>query len=154
MTSAEPHKPDTNNSFALNVALAAEHAAIYAYGIVAAFSNPNRANFIAATIASHRARRDSLSALLEQREAHSVSAEAGYTVALTVNDPVTAAQLGLQIEMQTAQAWRSAIERSSVKSDIQLCIDALAQCAIQAASWRQILNIKPTTIAFPGSNAS
>lgn len=43
---------------ALIDALQAEYAAVFAYGLVAAFSNPTRSDLVSANTAAHRARRD------------------------------------------------------------------------------------------------
>ena len=58
MTSPSPTSSLGPEQQALSDALRAEHAAVYAYGLIAAFSNPARIGDISADAAAHRARRD------------------------------------------------------------------------------------------------
>ncbi len=135
---------------ALIDALDAEYAAVFAYGIVGAFSNPDRANLVAANTAAHRARRN---ATIDALTAASVTApepQAGYTVPFPVVDPVSAAQLAATVEAETAVAWRSVIERAQSEHTRGVGIDALTEAAVRLANWRMILGTAPPTMPFPG----
>lgn len=135
---------------ALVDALNAEYAAVYAYGIVGAFSNPARADLVAAYAAAHRARRD---ATIDALKAASVTAPqpaTAYTTPFPVTDPVTAAQLAAQAEVDTSIAWRSVIERSHSGPTRETGVTALTEAALRLANWRGILGVVPSTTAFPG----
>ena len=135
---------------ALLDALAAENAAVYSYGIVAAFSNPDRAALVSANAAAHRARRD---ATLDALAAASVTAPtppAGYSVPFPVIDPISAIQLAVTAETDTATAWRSVIERAQSEGTRGTGIDALTETSLRLADLRVILGTPPTTVAFPG----
>lgn len=134
---------------ALVDALEAEYAAVFAYGIVGAFSNPTRAERVAADAAAHRAQRD---ATIDALKAASVSAPAAataYAIPFPVTDPVTAAQLAAQAEVDTSIAWRSVIERSASGPTRDIGVTALSACALRLANWRRILGV-PASNAFPG----
>lgn len=135
---------------ALIDALEAEYAAVFAYGVVGAFSNPERANLVAANAAAHRARRN---ATIDALTAASITApepQAGYSVPFPVVDPVSAAQLAATVEADTAVAWRSVIERAQSEHTRGVGIDALTEAAVRLANWRAILGTAPPTVPFPG----
>lgn len=131
-------------------ALAAENAAVYAYGIVGAFSNPDRGNLIATYAAAHRARRDATADALAAASVLPPQPPAGYSVPFPVNDPITAVQLAVQVEVDTATAWRSVIERAQSEPTRGTGIEALTETALRLAEWRIILGAAPTTVPFPG----
>jgi hypothetical protein len=131
-------------------AVRAEHAAVFAYGIVAAFSNPQRADLIATNSAAHRARRDATVDALTAASVPAPVADSGYTVPFAVFDPVTAAQLAATIESDTAVAWRSVVERAESEHTRRTGIEALTECAVRLATWRTILGTAPATVPFPG----
>ncbi|AMY18799.1 MULTISPECIES: ferritin-like domain-containing protein [Nocardiaceae] len=138
---------------ALVDALAAEHAAVFAYGVVAAFSNPTRDPLVAQYAADHRARRDATIDALTAADVDAPPAAAGYTVPFPVTDAVAAARLAQQVEEDTAVAWRSVIERARSAPTREAAVVALTDAARRAASWRAILGIFPSTVAFPGTPA-
>ncbi|WP_186626730.1 ferritin-like domain-containing protein [Rhodococcus sp. BP22] len=135
---------------ALVDALNAEYAAVFAYGVVGAFSNPARGGLIAADAAAHRARRD---ATLDALRAASVTpplASPAYSIPFPVGDPVTSAQLAAQAEIDTSIAWRSVIERSESGPTRETGVTALTEAALRLANWREILGASPPTVPFPG----
>ncbi|HEY5858175.1 MAG TPA: ferritin-like domain-containing protein [Aldersonia sp.] len=135
---------------ALIDALNAEHAAVFAYGVVAAFSNPERTDLIAAHSAAHRARRDATIDALTAAAVTPPSAQAGYTVPFPVGDPITAAQLAVAIEHDTAVAWRSVIERAQSEPTRRTGVETLTDAAMRLATWQTILGTAPPTAPFPG----
>jgi aspartate/methionine/tyrosine aminotransferase len=134
----------------LQTALRAEHAAIFAYGVVAAYSRPDRQDMIATAVAAHRARRDALITALGAANVTAPEAEAGYAAPFPVTDPASAARLAAQVENDTAVAWRAALEQASSETTRHSCVDNLTDCATRLAQWRDLLGITPPTTAFPG----
>ncbi|MFD1814207.1 ferritin-like domain-containing protein [Rhodococcus gannanensis] len=131
-------------------ALKAEHAAIFAYGVVAAYSNPSRAGQIAADTAAHRARRDATVDALRAASVTAPPTEPGYVVPFPVADPTSAIQLAVEVEEDTATAWLSVIERAQSEATRSAAVDALTESAVRAANWRDVLGVAPPTVAFPG----
>ena len=131
-------------------ALKAEYAAVFAYGIVAAFSNSTRSDLVSTNSSAHRSKRDAVIDALIAAGAAVPESAPGYAVPFAVTDPVTAAQLAAQIEVDTAMAWRSVIERSESVDTREMGIVALTEAAGRAAVWRSILGTDPAAVAFPG----
>lgn len=135
---------------ALIDALNAEYAAIFAYGLVAAFSNQMRSDLVEANTAAHRARRDATIDALTAANIEVPQPDAGYAVPVQVTDPISAARLAAQAEADTAVAWRSVIERSESEHTREVGVTALSEAAVRGANWRAILGDAPPTTAFPG----
>ncbi|WP_405491931.1 ferritin-like domain-containing protein [Nocardia sp. NBC_00511] len=140
----------TADQQALTDALSAEYAAVYAYGVIAAYANHDRDKLVAEYTAAHRARRDSTIELLKASGATVPEPAAAYTSPIVVNDPIPAANLAVTVESDTAAAWRSLVERSSDDKLRRTGIDALTECAVRLATWQSILGANPITVAFPG----
>ncbi|MCC8926331.1 ferritin-like domain-containing protein [Rhodococcus sp. I2R] len=135
---------------ALVDALDAEYAAVFAYGVVGAFSNPARADLVAANAAAHRARRNATIDALTAASVEAPAAATAYAIPFPVTDPVGAAQLAAQVEVDTSIAWRSVIERSRSGPTRETAVIALTEAALRLAIWRRILGEVPGTTAFPG----
>ncbi|WP_028476550.1 ferritin-like domain-containing protein [Nocardia sp. CNY236] len=136
---------------ALENALIAEHGAIFAYGVVAAYAAPGRAALVAEHTAAHRARRDATADTLAE-SGTTPHPDAAYLAPFPVTDPVSAARLATAVESDTAVAWRAVVERSSSETIRGSGIDALTDAAVRLATWQSILGTNPTTVAFPGSS--
>lgn len=139
---------------ALTTGLAAEDAAIYAYGTMTAFARADRRPQIAEHAAAHRARRESLVRLLSAADAPVPPAAAGYTLPFPVTDPASAARLAVAAEEDCAVAWRSALERADSDGVRGIAVDALSAAAVLAARWRVALDVAPPTVPFPGTPAA
>ncbi len=135
---------------ALVDALNAEYAAVFAYGVVGAFSNPTRSELVAANAAAHRARRDATIDALTAASVSAPPAAAAYSVPFPVTDAVSAAQLAAQAEVDTSIAWRSVVERSASGATRDIGVTALTEAALRLATWRSILGVVPSTTPFPG----
>jgi hypothetical protein len=139
--------PDTG----LQRALAAEHAAIYAYGALGAhLSRSARADAVAAETA-HRARRDALLLRMADAGTPPTPAAPAYTMPFAVTDPATALRLAVGVEERTAAAWRAAVPETAAE-DRETAIAALTDCAVRATRWRRLAEPSaPATVPFPGS---
>ncbi|MFD4366590.1 ferritin-like domain-containing protein [Rhodococcus sp. NPDC058521] len=142
--------PTASEQSSLSAALAAEHAAIYAYGVVAAYANPTRSDQVDADVAAHRALRDALVDSLTSAGLEAAPAAAGYATPFPVVDPPSAAQLAAQTEFDVSVAWRSVVENGETAETRTFAVDALAATAVRAALWRSVLGVDPWTLAFPG----
>ncbi|WP_280232455.1 ferritin-like domain-containing protein [Nocardia cyriacigeorgica] len=135
---------------ALLDALAAEHAAVYAYGVIAAHASPERDQLVAENTAAHRARRDTTIGLIEAEGVTVPPPDAAYTMPFPVADPVAAAQLAAAVESDTAVAWRSVVEQGRSETTRRTSVDALTECAVRLAVWQSVLGVAPPTTPFPG----
>ncbi|NEW39307.1 ferritin-like domain-containing protein [Nocardia cyriacigeorgica] len=135
---------------ALLDALSAEHAAVYAYGLIAAYASPERDQLVAEHTTAHRVRRDTT---IEEVEAAGITVpppDAAYTMPFPVTDPVAAAQLAATVESDAAVAWRSVVEKGESDAIRRAGVDALTECALRLAIWQSILGVSPPTTPFPG----
>ena len=104
--SADADRPSDPAAAALYDALVTTHATIYGYGIVSAHSTPDDNWLVGQAIARHREQREALLSMLAAQSVEPPLAAPGYQLPSVVNDPSAAAALALQMENDTAVAWR------------------------------------------------
>jgi Domain of unknown function (DUF4439) len=150
--SAAADRPAEPAAAALYDALETEHATIYGYGIVSAHSTPEDNWLVAQSIARHREQRESLIAMLEAQSVQPPQAAPGYQLPTVVNDPTEAAALAVQMEQDSAVAWRAVVEQTTIDADRAYAVDALTQSAVLTARWQTLLGVWPVTEAFPGGS--
>jgi uncharacterized protein DUF4439 len=134
----------------LAAALAAEEAAIYAYGLVGVrlSASGERAEARAAE-QGHRQRRDYLVGRLAQLKASTAPAPAGYAMPFAVTDRASALKLAIQVEDGVAQAWRATLP-ATAPADRSEALAGLTGSAVRATRWRRLAGVTPVTLAFPG----
>ncbi len=150
MTSPQPTpaRPGSPADAALYDAIAAEHGTIYGYGLVSAHTDAN--DLVSEALTKHRAHREAAITALAGRSVPAPLPAAGYQLPIDANDPGDAAKLALQMEEDTAVAWRAVTEQATTADDRTLAVKALTDCAVLAARWRAVLGVTPTVVAFPG----
>jgi hypothetical protein len=131
-------------------AVAAEHAAIYGYGIVSAHSSADENPLVSDALAQHRERREAAIALLSADSVKAPVPAAGYQLPLPVNNPTDAANLAIRMEADCAVAWRAVIEQAASETNRTFGVTALTECAALSARWKRIAGAWPMTVAFPG----
>jgi hypothetical protein len=133
---------------ALGAALAAEHAAIYGYGIVGAhLTGPTLVQAQQAE-AAHRTRRDGLLLRLTAVGITPPAAAPAYALPFPLTDPASALRLAVQLEERTAAIWHSALGPTTADQR-RLALDALTDCALRAARWRRATGAQPGTVPLP-----
>ncbi|MFI5931219.1 DUF4439 domain-containing protein [Actinoplanes sp. NPDC051494] len=134
----------------MTAALAAEEAAIYAYGILGVkLTAGTEITEARSAEAIHRDRRDALVLRLAALKASAAPAPAGYQLPFEVTDPQSARKLAIQVEDGVAQAWRAVLP-VSVDTDRATALSALTDAAVRAARWRRLGTVTPATLAWPG----
>ncbi len=137
---------------ALQAALAAEHAAVWVYGLAGAFVPDALAGQLDEAAAAHQARRDATERTLIDAGARPVPAEPGYLTPEPVTDAASALRLVITAETDAAATWRSVVERSPAELGLrEAALDALTQAAVRATRWRATAGITPLTVPFPGT---
>ena len=149
-TTTDPDRPADAGAAALFDAVAAEHAAIYGYGIVSAHSSPEENDLVSSAMAEHRERREAAIAMLTGRSAKAPLPAAGYQLPIPVNNPTDAANLAVRMEADCAVAWRAVVEQGGSEQDRAFGVTALTEAAVTGARWKQVLGTRPVTVAFPG----
>ncbi len=134
----------------LAAALAAEEAAIYAYGVlgVKLTGDGDRTEARSAE-AVHRGRRDVLVSRLSALKASTAPAPAGYALPFEVTDRASALKLAIQVEDGVAQAWRAVLPVTT-DADRATALNALIDAAVRATRWRRLGEVTPATMAWPG----
>ncbi|WP_326560349.1 ferritin-like domain-containing protein [Micromonospora sp. NBC_01796] len=133
----------------LDAALAAEHAAIFAYGPIGVRLAGAAATDARAAEAAHRTRRDALVLLLTTGGGTAPAAAASYELPYPVTDPASALRLAVEIEERTGAVWRAALA-TTTGVERGRALDALTDCAVRATRWRRTAGVTPATVAFPG----
>lgn len=153
-TSPDPDRPTDAGQAALYDAVAAEHAAIYGYGLVSAHVMPDDNDLVSKALAEHRDRREAAIGMLNDRSVKLPLPAVGYQLPLVVNTPNSAAKLAIRMESDCAVAWRAVLEQAddTAEQDRTFGVTALTQCAVMAARWRVVLGAWPVTDAFPGGS--
>lgn len=138
---------------AMQAALAAEHAAVWAYGVAGAFVPEALAGKLNEAATAHQARRDATERALIDVGALPVPPEPGYLTPEPVTDAASALRLTITAETDAAAAWRSVVERSPADLGLRgTALDALTGAAVRAARWRTIAGTSPVTVPFPGAS--
>jgi hypothetical protein len=134
----------------LAAALAAEEAAIYAYGLIGVnLAGESDVDEARRAEAAHRARRDVLVSRLDQLRASTAPAPAGYELPFPVTDRASALRLAIHVEDGVAQAWRAALPVTS-GNDRGTSVSALTDAAVRATRWRRRADVTPLTLPWPG----
>lgn len=134
---------------ALQTALAAEHGALWAYGLVAAY-DPEAAATVTSMVISHQSTRDTAANLIVQGGATPVGPEPAYTSPEPVTDKATALALALTIESDCADAWRAVIGSTDDSTLRGTALSALSDSAMRMVTWRKAAGAATLTVPFPG----
>lgn len=130
-------------------ALAIEHEAVYAFGVVGGVLEPGTAEAGRALDGydAHRARRDRLEDAVQELGGGPAPAEPGYVLPAPVTDVSSAARLARRVEDRSAVAYAQLVG-SSVGGLRAVAVDWLTDAATRGLSW----GAAPT--AFPGLASS
>ncbi|MET7735476.1 ferritin-like domain-containing protein [Streptomyces sp. NPDC005402] len=128
---------------ALQKALAAEHAAVYGYGVVGGRVRADRRAEAKAAYDAHRARRDALVRAVRGLGGTPVAAAAAYALPFPVPDPAAAVRLAADLEDRVAAVY-SDVVRATGGGRRSTAAEALREAAVRAVRWRG------ESVAFPG----
>ncbi|UED86928.1 ferritin-like domain-containing protein [Streptomyces profundus] len=128
---------------ATQAALAAEHAAVYGYGVVGARLGEERGDEAREAYEAHRARRDALQGTVRDLGASPVASAAGYALPFEVADEAGAVRLAVELETRLAGAYADLVLVAEGKARREAA-GALRDAAVLAARWGGRVE------AFPG----
>jgi hypothetical protein len=128
---------------ALQAALAAEHAAVYGYGVAGAMLSGADQALAMTDWKAHQEARDTLQAMITKLGGTPVAASAAYELPFTVHDARSARRLAAVLEEGVTQAYLGLV---AVTNEMLRTFGALAMlpAADRAVAWRG------STVAFPG----
>ncbi|KOX26024.1 MULTISPECIES: ferritin-like domain-containing protein [unclassified Streptomyces] len=128
---------------ATQAALAAEHAAVYGYGVVGGRIAPERRAEATAAYEAHRARREVLRRAVRDLGGAPVAAAAAYGLPFRVGDPAGAVRLAAVLEDRVAGVY-SDLVRATEGPARREAAAALREAAVRAVRWRG------GDVTFPG----
>ncbi|MFD8105490.1 ferritin-like domain-containing protein [Streptomyces microflavus] len=128
---------------ATQAALAAEHAAVYGYGVLGARVPEKRRTEASAAYDGHRARRDALQRTVRDLGGAPVAADAAYALPFAVADTASALRLAAVLEDRIAGACSDLVRATEGPARADAA-GALREAAVRAARWRG------GNVAFPG----
>jgi Domain of unknown function (DUF4439) len=131
---------------ALQAALAAEHAAVYGYGVAGALLAGAAQAQARADWTAHQVARDTLEAMLTQLGTTPVAASPAYELPFAVTGAAAAKRLAATLEDGVTRAYLGlvAVNSPALRS---FGATAMQTSANRAVAWRG------TTVAFPGMPA-
>jgi hypothetical protein len=123
--------------------LAAEHAVVYGYGVAGARLAGRARDRALRAYDRHRAQRDELARVVEERGGGPVAPAAAYALPHPVEDARDALELVTLLEERLAAVWADAV--LELRGDLQhRAAEGLRAAAVTAALWRG------GSVPFPG----
>ncbi|MFE0028239.1 ferritin-like domain-containing protein [Amycolatopsis sp. NPDC059021] len=138
----------------LQKALAAEHAAVWVYGLVSAFLPAAFGDAEKSGMAEHAERRDLCRKLISAAGTSPVAPEAAYVPPKPVTDSGSAAAVIATAESDTAAAWLNVLTRTDDAALRGMALAAMVAASRRGTPWRAEAGEKPTAIAMPGQAQS
>lgn len=136
---------------ALQQALAAEHAAVWIYGLASALLPADFSKGVEDGADAHRQRRDACERVLTAAGATPNPAEPAYVPANPVTDQPSAVAVVAVAETDAARAWRGVLERTDDNALRTMSAEALLASAARGTSWRAEARQQPAAVALPGA---
>ncbi|SFE75038.1 ferritin-like domain-containing protein [Blastococcus tunisiensis] len=149
-TSGSGTLDEATENAALAEVLAAEHTAIWGYGVVGAALPAESQALASASEIAHRDARDRVITLLAGRGVDPVGAAGGYALPFPVLSPTDAAALAVVLEDGVAAAWVRVLDQAAEAGTRELAVGSLTATEIRAVGWRGLAGQPTVTSAFPG----
>ncbi|WP_327086578.1 ferritin-like domain-containing protein [Nonomuraea sp. NBC_01738] len=131
----------------LNKALAAEHAAVYAYGLIGARTTGVLRARASVAYDAHRAHRDQLRPLVSARGGEPAEAEPSYALPVTPDNATEAVRLAVHVEQGITATY---LELAAAGAET---LRRYAALAMQESVTRSY-GFRPAVTTFPGMPAS
>jgi hypothetical protein len=133
---------------ALTDLLAAEHAAVYGYGVLGARLDEPTRDLALRAYDAHRASRNALDTVLRARSLTPPTTAASYDV--EVANPAEALLLAQRIETDLGVLWRDLVGTTDDAALRTLATKGLQAAAVQLVVWRRVAKVIPLVDAQPG----
>ncbi|BEP16483.1 ferritin-like domain-containing protein [Acidothermaceae bacterium B102] len=134
---------------ALQLALAAEHAAIYGYSAAGGHLTLSRRPLAVTEFTAHSTARDQLAGAIRGRGAKVPAALAAYAVPV-LKDGIAAATFLATLEDATAAGYAGVLGATDDAALRRFAVGGLIASASRATTWRLAAGATPTTRPFPG----
>jgi hypothetical protein len=131
----------------VDTGLAAEYAAIYAYGAATVHLDGDPRSTAEALEAEHRSRRDTLLDFYDEHGLEAAPSEAGYDIE-PVGDAAAAQELLLAVEQNVTAVWRAGVA-STEPTEREICLTMYGASAVSLARFRLAAEA-PVADPWPG----
>lgn len=150
--SQAPHPDAVRSSVeaAINPALAGEHAALYAYGVIGARLDRTERRLAAAAAERHRRWRDELSGAVTAAGGSPAVAEPAYRLPFPVDNRSDACRLAILVEDRLSALYLALVVATVDGALRSVGARALQSSASEAALWRIRAGVEAVMVAFPG----
>jgi hypothetical protein len=138
---------------AWQLALAAEHQAVFGYGLLGPRLSGAQRTLATSFAAAHEALRDATEAAMARSGLRPVPPRADYPALYPVRDAGQARALAVRLENDCAAAWRYLYAQSAGAGATALMTRAqaaLTASAVRATQWRVLVSPTNATRPFPG----
>ncbi|MEI6231036.1 MAG: ferritin-like domain-containing protein [Actinomycetes bacterium] len=123
-----------SNIDALNIVLAGEYAAIYAYGVIGAHLKGAEETRALTVMAGHRQKRDQLRAKIIAGGGTPVAAAAIYDLPAEVSTSTQARELAALVEDRLSGQW-AGVAAASIDADRATAALVAVECSVRSTSW-------------------
>lgn len=141
---------------AWQAALAAEHQAVFAYGLLGPRLSGAASDLARTCAEAHATLRDTTEQSLAAAGATPVGARADYPALYPVDGPAAALRVAVRVEDDCAAAWRylyavaAAGSGSASSATRRAAQDALTASAVRGVQWRSRIDPARASTPFPG----
>jgi hypothetical protein len=162
-SSAPPNsQPPNSPATAWQLALAAEYAAVFGYGLLGPHLASPVQTRLARTCQNQHSALASLTATALSSAGQTVpEPQPDYPSQFPVTDELSAQRLATRLEQDAASAWRYLLAVAAGATGSSLpparltairlsAVSALSDSAVRAMRWRSLVNADAPTVAFPG----
>lgn len=133
---------------ALIDAVSRENGAVWAYGLISAYS-PDDSSLVENVRSAHLARRDQASAIIAAGGGTAPAPAPSYT-APAVTDPATARDFAVAVETDCGNAWYAVIGNTDIPELRWMALAGLTDAATTATRFRVLAAAPKVTQSFPG----
>jgi hypothetical protein len=144
-----PIKLAADSAKAVQLALAAEQVAVWAYDLVAAYDVADAA-LIAIIRNGHLARREATATLLVSGGSKAPAPAPSYSIPAPVTDVVSARALSATVESDCTSAWRAVIGTTDDGALRTVALAGLSDSAVWSTRMKMAAKAKIVTEPFPG----
>ncbi|MFI7150891.1 ferritin-like domain-containing protein [Nonomuraea sp. NPDC050022] len=128
----------------LRKALSAEHAAVFAYGLIGARTTGSLRSRVTTAFDAHRARRDQLRTAITTRGGTPTEPEGGYALPIVPSTAAQAVQLAVHVEAGITAAYLELVASDDASLRRYAAL-AMQESVARSYSFRPVI-----TTAFPG----
>ncbi|QGK70953.1 DUF4439 domain-containing protein [Allosaccharopolyspora coralli] len=135
----------------LDAAVAAEHAALWVYGLATAFAaEPRVRSALDEAMSTHRDLRDRGQQTLRDAGNRPPAAAPAYSMPEPVTDQASAIRMLVTSEQECSVGWRAVLDTEGAEPVRGLALEALTATARRATRWRLTVGEEPAAPPFPG----